>query len=73
MTLSEFFKIKPRGHRLVIAKKLSCNPTYLSHLSTGFRRASPRMAIEIEKVTNGQVTRYDLRTDAIEIWGPKLK
>ena len=69
MNLSKYFKENPRGHRLKLAKAIGCHPTYLSHISTGVRVASPLMAVEIEKATGGQVTRYDLRPDALEIWG----
>lgn len=69
MNLSEYFKIKPRGHRLELAEKIGCNPTYLSHISTGIRIPSPTMSIKIECATAGIVSRYDLRNDAVIIWG----
>ena len=69
MNLKEYFAIKPRGHRLEIAHKIGCNPTYLSHIAWGVRVPSPQMAIQIENATKGKVTRYDLRSDAKLIWG----
>lgn len=69
MKLSSYLKKMPRGYRFELAEKLQCHPTYISHISTGYRTASAKMAVEIETATNGEVTRYDLRKDAEEIWG----
>ncbi len=69
MNLSEFFEKMPRGYRFILAKQVGCSPAYLSHIATGFRKASPKMAVAIEKATNNEVSRYDLRDDADEIWG----
>ncbi|MDF7675988.1 YdaS family helix-turn-helix protein [Neisseriaceae bacterium ESL0693] len=69
MNLYMYFKSKPRGERLVLAKKIGCNPTYLSHCSKGIRVPSPKLSVAIEKATEGEVTRYDLRKDAKSIWG----
>ena len=30
--------------------------------------SSAKMAVDIEQATNGAVTRFDLRDDALEIW-----
>lgn len=69
MKLSEYFKKMPRGYRFQLAAMVKCHPTYISHISRGYRTASPKMAMDIELATNGEVTRYDLRDDAEEIWG----
>lgn len=70
MKLDAYFKKNPRGHRLQLAKKVGCNPTYLSHCTTGFRVPSAKLSVAIEKETGGEVSRYDLRPDAESIWGP---
>ena len=59
MKLSDYFKKMPRGTRLTL---------YLTHISTGRRIPSAKMAIDIEAATDGAVSRYDLRDDALEIW-----
>lgn len=71
MTLSEFFESMPRGYRLELAAKIKCNPTYLSHLANGVRVPSPRLSVLIENETQGKVSRYELRGDAVQIWGPQ--
>ena len=62
MKLSDYFKKMPRGTRLVLAEKIGCHPVYLAHISAGRRIPSAKMA------TDGAVSRYDLRDDALEIW-----
>ena len=71
MKLREYFELKPRGERLILAKEIGCNPTYLSHCSTGRRIPSAKLSIAIENATKGLVTKYDLRKDAESIWGSK--
>lgn len=71
MKLSEYLRKMPRGYRFKLAKILKCHPAYISHISTGYRKPSPQMAVEIEKATNNEVSRYDLRDDAEHIWGKR--
>jgi DNA-binding transcriptional regulator YdaS (Cro superfamily) len=63
MTLIEYFSTEPRGAKAEMAEYLDITPTYISLLIHGKRRASPHMAISIEKATQGLVTRRDLRPD----------
>lgn len=69
MNLPDFFEKMPRGCRLIPAKQTGCPPTYLSYITTGFRKASPKVAVVIEKATNNEVSKYGLGNDADEIWG----
>ena len=68
MKLSDYFKKMPRGTRLALAEKIGCHPVYLAHISAGRRIPSAKMAVDIETATDGAVSRYDLRDDALEIW-----
>jgi DNA-binding transcriptional regulator YdaS (Cro superfamily) len=63
MTLSEYFKTDVVGAKGEMAQFLGITPTWMSLLISGRRRASPALAIEIEKATNGLVKRQVLRPD----------
>lgn len=69
MNLSAYLK---NNSRKELAVKLGVSSARLSHLCSGFRKPSPQLAISIEKATDGQVTRKDLRpNDWKDIW-PEL-
>jgi len=63
MTLSEYFKTDVVGAKSEMAHFLGITPTWMSLLISGRRKASPELAIAIEKATNGLVTRQALRPD----------
>jgi len=63
MTLKEYFEGKPRGTKADIAVKLGISRTYLSLLVSERRLPGPEMALMIERVTAGSVTRKVLRPD----------
>ena len=63
MTLSEYFKTDVVGAKGEMAQFLGITPTWMSLLISGRRRASPALAIAIEKATNGLVKRQVLRPD----------
>jgi DNA-binding transcriptional regulator YdaS (Cro superfamily) len=63
MTLSEYFKTDVIGAKSEMAQFLGITPTWMSLLISGRRKASPELAIAIEKATNGLVTRQVLRPD----------
>jgi hypothetical protein len=67
MTLAEYFSTEPRGAKVEMALYLGITPTYMSMLIHNRRRASPEMAITIEKATQGLVTRKDLRPDLYRV------
>jgi len=50
-----------------LAAALGVNPSLISQWKIGYRRISPETAIRIERATNGDITRADLRPD---IFGP---
>lgn len=49
-----------------IADEAMTKPVWLYHIAKGYRRASPEMALRIERATSGAVTRADLRPDLFE-------
>ena len=51
-----------------LAKQINASPAYVRQLSSGFRQPSFKMAMAIEKATNGLVTKEELRPD---IYPPK--
>jgi len=52
-----------------LAERIGSSAAYVSQISTGHRRASPRMAVKIEAASGGLVSRRDLRPDDWrEIW-----
>ena len=63
MTLSEYFKSDARGAKAEMAEYLRMTPTWISLIISGKRKASPMLALAIEKATNGLVTRQELRPD----------
>ena len=63
MTLEEYFKDEPRGSKSEMAEHLSISRTWLGQLISGVRKASPKLAIAIEKATGGLVTRKEMRPD----------
>lgn len=63
MTLQEYFADKKRGAKDALAKELNITRTWMSLIISGREMCSPELALEIEKLTNGAVTRKDLRPD----------
>jgi DNA-binding transcriptional regulator YdaS (Cro superfamily) len=63
MTLEEYFMTEPRGSKAEMAQYLGISPTWLGQLLSGVRLASPKLAVAIEKATQGLVTRAELRPD----------
>jgi DNA-binding transcriptional regulator YdaS (Cro superfamily) len=63
MTLAEYFKTDVRGAKAEMAEYLKISPTWMALLIAGRRKASPVLALSIEKATGGLVTRQELRPD----------
>ena len=59
--------IQNTDKRRELARTLNTSPDWLWQVATGWnaKRASPQLAMRIERATSGQVTRHDLRPD---IW-----
>jgi len=63
MTLQEYFANKPRGAQLDLAKKLGISKTWMTLITNGHQVPSPELAVLIHQLTNGLVTREELRPD----------
>lgn len=63
MTLEEYFRDKPRGAKVDLARGLGISKTWMSLLTSGRSVPSPELAHLIERLTRGQVTRKELRPD----------
>lgn len=63
MTLKEYFAGKPRGSKAQMAERLGISRTWLSLVISGRETCSAEMAAAIHKLTNGAVSREDLRPD----------
>jgi DNA-binding transcriptional regulator YdaS (Cro superfamily) len=71
--LRAYLNTLPRGSIVQFAKELGICKTQLSQLSSCWRgrEPSPAMCVRIEQLSNGAVTRRDLRKDWRDIW-PEL-
>ncbi len=63
MTLKEYFAGRPRGAKAQMAEQLGISRTWLSLVISGRETCSAEMAAAIHKLTNGAVSREDLRPD----------
>ena len=63
MTLKDYFKDRPRGSQIDLARKLGVSKTWMSLLVSGREQPSAGLALMIEKFTKGAVTRKTLRPD----------
>ena len=63
MNLQEYFKEEPKGSINEMAVFLGVTPTWMSLVIHGHRKPSPKLAIMIEKATQGLILRKDLRPD----------
>jgi DNA-binding transcriptional regulator YdaS (Cro superfamily) len=63
MRLKEYFVDLPRGSKLAMSHTLGITKTWLSLIMNGSKKPSAKLAIAIEKYTNGSVSRKELRPD----------
>jgi DNA-binding transcriptional regulator YdaS (Cro superfamily) len=63
MTLEEYFRDKPRGSKIELARKLGVSKTWMSLIISGHEVPSAGLALMIEKFTHGNVKRKTLRPD----------
>jgi len=61
-----------KGSAARLAALLGLSPSYLSQMATGYRAVSPARCAAIERATNGQVTRKDLRPGDWHLIWPEL-
>lgn len=74
MDLKTYLDRLPRGGEKNFAKRLDIGRTYLSALKhrAGDRQPGQKLCVQIEQLTDYQVTRQELRVDWQDIW-PELK
>lgn len=63
MTLTEWFATQPYGSKAKMAAALGVTKTWMCQLIAGRGKASVKIAAEIERLTDGQVKKSDLRPD----------
>jgi DNA-binding transcriptional regulator YdaS (Cro superfamily) len=63
LTLEEYFLTEPKGAKLEMAQYLGVSATWISLLIHGRRLASAKLCVDIERATQGLVTRKELRPD----------
>jgi DNA-binding transcriptional regulator YdaS (Cro superfamily) len=63
MKLSEYFANKPRGAQKRLAAACGVSPTWMTLITNGHRVPSPELAALIHQITNGLVSREELRPD----------
>jgi len=59
MKINEYCKEKGLTQK-TLAKELKITPAFLSQLINGHRNPSPAMALQIEQITKGAITRMEL-------------
>lgn len=67
MKLSEYIEAE-RGNAARLSAALGVGISYISQLASGHRTASPARAVQIEVLTQAQVSRRELRPDWSLIW-----
>lgn len=71
MDLKNYISVE-RGRAATLAARINVSPSYLSQLVGGSSAISPERCVEIERATDGEVTRKDLRPDDWEKIWPEL-
>ena len=71
MKLSDYIRAE-RGNGTSLAAALGISPSYLSQLAAADANVSPARCVEIERATDGKVTRRDLRPDDWAAIWPEL-
>ncbi|MGX2956404.1 YdaS family helix-turn-helix protein [Ursidibacter arcticus] len=66
MNLTTYLSDRPRGFKSDFAKKLGISKSYLRQVETGYSPMPVYLAKKIEEITNGEVTKSELRPDLWE-------
>lgn len=72
MKLKEYLDSLERGGAARLAERLGISSSYLSQLAHGLSPISPARCVEIERATDGNVTRKDLRPSDWHLIWPEL-
>lgn len=70
MTLDEYIQ-SARGNATALAAEMEVARTQVTNWAKGRESISPQRCVRIEQITNGAVTRQELRADWRDIW-PEL-
>lgn len=73
MNLKQYIDDLPRGGASALAEAIEVPPSFLSQMASGKASVNPTYAVKIEQVTNGRVTRKDLRPNDWHLIWPELK
>ncbi|PPK72652.1 DNA-binding transcriptional regulator YdaS (Cro superfamily) [Methylobacter tundripaludum] len=57
------------GGRVEAANAIGVSPSYISMIKSGKRKCSPALAVLVDNITNGKVSKQELRPD---IWSPSI-
>ncbi|AWX14816.1 transcriptional regulator [Mergibacter septicus] len=66
MNLKKYLSNRPRGFKSEFAKKLGISKSFLRQVETGYSKAPIYLAKKIEKLTNKEIKKSDIRPD---VWG----
>ena len=72
MNLKNYISNTERGAATRLSESLNISLSHLSQMAAGTSAISPARCVEIERATDGQVTRQDLRPDDWESIWPEL-
>ena len=72
MNLKDYVSKSNRGHAKELAKSLGVSKSFLSQMVSGVAAISPERCVQIESLTNGIVTRKDLKPNNWEEIWPEL-
>lgn len=72
MNLKDYLSQSNRGEAKRIAANLGVSMSFLSQMASGKSAISPERCVEIEKITNGMVTRKHLYPDRWHLIWPEI-
>lgn len=72
MNLKTYLAEMSRGGPSAFAASIGVSLSYLSQLASGAASVSPARCVEIEQITNGAVSRRELRPDDWRLIWPEL-
>ena len=72
MNLKEFISTSERGTASKLAAFLGVSSSYLSQMASGLSAISEKRCVQIEKFSEGRLSRRDLRPDDWHLIWPEL-
>jgi hypothetical protein len=68
MNLRDYLRALEPEEKLDFASKSETELIYLYHVAAGRKTPSAKLSVRIEAASSGVVSRFELRSDADEIW-----